>query len=521
MANPYEEEDFSKYKYVIYARKSSEESDRQLRSLDDQIAECKQLSTRLGLEVVGKPIWEAKSAKKPNKRERFNQLLEDLKSGKIHGVIAWAPDRLARNMLEAGIIIDMVGEGIIKDLKFVTYPFSKDANGLMLLGMSFVLSKQFSDKLGQDVSRGQYARLGEGKAVSITKHGYYRDEDGYFRPNAVFGLLRTAWERRIRGESLIPIAKWLNESGYVKKYKKSKREVKMTKQILSRIFNDTFYFGKLKVKDTVIDLREFPEANFEPMVSELEFQMAREMARSRKQNYLRQRNKFGILPLKNIVRCAECGNACSVYPSKSKGGQRYLYYTCRKDTCSRFNEGTRGKVIFDWLYEFLKGGLEVNREDYNNLMKDRRKNVGTVKNRLEAEIRQLEIKIKGLNETIDNISIKLIDVDNNNVKTSLGKQVDDKKKELDALEAELEKKREQKRGSATVDITWDKFVNITKNIANKLKKGDKHQKDAIVRIMFVNILVNRDKVVNYSLKEPFMALLNRETTENVLPGRNY
>ncbi len=47
-------------------------------------------------------------------------------------------------MLEGGEIIDLIDQGIIKDLKFKTHFFTKDANGKMLLGMTFVLSKQYS-----------------------------------------------------------------------------------------------------------------------------------------------------------------------------------------------------------------------------------------------------------------------------------------------------------------------------------------------------------------------------------------
>jgi len=519
MTIPYSQEDFSKYKYVIYARKSSEESDRQLRSLDDQIKECRQLATRLGLKVVGAPIRESKSAKKPHKRAEFNALLKKLQSGKIHGIIAWAPDRLARNMLEAGMIIDMIDEGIIKDLRFATYPFSKDANGLMLLGMSFVLSKQYSDKLSQDVTRGLHASLMEGKASGITKHGYGIDKDGYFVPNEMFDLLRTAWDKRRLGEGLIGIAKWLNENDYVKKYKVSGREVRMTKQKLSNIFNDHFYYGNLKVKQLSIDLREIPEANFVPMVTEKEFISAQNVLRDGRKTYLRQKNKFGFLPLHSFVRCVECRNACTVYPSKSKGGQRYLYYTCRTANCSRFNQGTRGKIVFDWLYEFLKGGFNVTKKDYEELIENRKKNIGTIKNSLEAEIRQQEIRIKAQNEAIDKMSIKLVSVDSEVVKKSLEKQANAKQEELQVLEVELEKKKEHRRGLGTINITWDKLVNITKNIATILKSGDKYQKDALVQIMFVNIFVNRKNVVEYTLKEPFLALLNRETAEVVPSGR--
>lgn len=54
-------------------------------------------------------------------------------------------------MKEGGEIIDMIDVGEILDLKFVTHHFTADPNGKMLLGMAFVLSKQYSDKLSVDV----------------------------------------------------------------------------------------------------------------------------------------------------------------------------------------------------------------------------------------------------------------------------------------------------------------------------------------------------------------------------------
>lgn len=151
-----QELDITKLKYVLYVRKSTDDPQRQIRSLDDQIAECLELAARLGLTVINKnhPLKETKSAKKPNQRPIFNQMLRDLRAGKYDGILSWNPDRLARNMKEDREIIDMIDEEEIKDLKFVTHHFTKDANGKMLLGMAFVLSKQYSDDLSQKVTRG-------------------------------------------------------------------------------------------------------------------------------------------------------------------------------------------------------------------------------------------------------------------------------------------------------------------------------------------------------------------------------
>ena len=122
--------------------------------------------------MVEPPVIEEKSAKSPNNRPLFRQMIKDIRAGKYDGILAWNPDRLARNMLEAGTIIDMIDQGVIKDLKFVTHYFTKDANGKMLLGMAFVLSKQYSDKLSQDVTRGVRSRFSKGGKTPTPKHGY-------------------------------------------------------------------------------------------------------------------------------------------------------------------------------------------------------------------------------------------------------------------------------------------------------------------------------------------------------------
>src|SRR3989344_7979466 len=158
-----EELDVTKLKYILYARKSTDDPQRQVRSIPDQIHDCDLLISRLNLNVVDR-ITETRSAKKPNQRPEFTQMLKDLRSGRYDGIIAWNPDRLARNMKEGGEILDMIDEGYIKDLRFVTHHFSNDANGKMLLGMAFVLSKQYSDDLSQKVTRGVRGNLSEGKS---------------------------------------------------------------------------------------------------------------------------------------------------------------------------------------------------------------------------------------------------------------------------------------------------------------------------------------------------------------------
>ena len=45
----------------------------------------------------------------------------------------------------------------------------------MMLGIWFVFSKQYSDKLSEDITRGKKTSVEKGKSQGRYKYGYYRD----------------------------------------------------------------------------------------------------------------------------------------------------------------------------------------------------------------------------------------------------------------------------------------------------------------------------------------------------------
>lgn len=96
------------YKYIAYVRKSTEQDDRQAMSIEAQIDQIKQQFKDLNITFVkdenGK-IGERMSAAKPNQRPIFMQMMADIEAGKYQGIIAWHPDRLSRNALEAARIV--------------------------------------------------------------------------------------------------------------------------------------------------------------------------------------------------------------------------------------------------------------------------------------------------------------------------------------------------------------------------------------------------------------------------------
>ena len=75
-------------KYCLYARKSSEQDERQALSIESQIKEMVEMAMRDGL-TVSEIKQESHSAKDSGQRPIFNELIADVTNGKYDGIIAW------------------------------------------------------------------------------------------------------------------------------------------------------------------------------------------------------------------------------------------------------------------------------------------------------------------------------------------------------------------------------------------------------------------------------------------------
>ena len=103
-------------KFFLYARKSTDVEDKQVLSIEAQIAELRALAKQNGLNVVDTFI-EKQSAKIPG-RPIFGEMIKRIEKSEADGILAWHPDRLARNSVDGGQIIYLIDCGRIVALKF-------------------------------------------------------------------------------------------------------------------------------------------------------------------------------------------------------------------------------------------------------------------------------------------------------------------------------------------------------------------------------------------------------------------
>ena len=77
-------------RYMMYCRKSSESDERQIQSLPDQITNLTALVRQRGVELVGEPLQEQRTAKIPG-RPIFGQLIQKIEDGDVNGIVLLNP----------------------------------------------------------------------------------------------------------------------------------------------------------------------------------------------------------------------------------------------------------------------------------------------------------------------------------------------------------------------------------------------------------------------------------------------
>ncbi|MBR2710097.1 recombinase family protein [Candidatus Saccharibacteria bacterium] len=503
--------DPTKLRYILYARKSTEDKGSQERSIEDQIKDCEALIEREHLHIL-KPIFkEEKSAKIENNRPKFTEMIELIKTGKADGIIAWHPDRLSRNPIESAIIIDLLDKGIIKDLKFPTCQFSNDSSGKMLLNILFAISKQYSEHISEGVIRANESALEEGKSNGVPKWGYDRNKDGYYEPDNNYPFIRTAWEMKLSGIGHQEILDFLLDND-VHRMTKITRKNKISRRIepsltgLSTMFRDPFYYGLLIQAGQEVDLVEMTDGKFQPMITYDEYSAVQALGGGRNS---KAKKRMVYYPLRGMVFCGVCGH--KMVPGASSGsGGRYLYYRCDNKECARSQKSIRAINVLGPLFGAIRA-LRFSEKDYELYdktmatftdekiieLRTERKSLEARKSRLETEARSLLDRYSvARNRNITAITRKLDNEIAENNNTLMG--IDSRIQVLD----------DKINGAKQIALSKDEFLNLLKTLPDKIENGSIAEKDAIARIMLLNLKIDDQKRPIFLWKEPFATLLN-------------
>jgi len=493
-----------KTKYFLYARKSTEDEERQVMSIEAQLVELEEYAKREKIEISERFI-ESKSAKKPG-REIFNAMITKINENKEpFGLLAWHPDRLARNSVDGGQIIYLIDTGKLVSLRFPTFWFEPTPQGLFMLQVAFGQSKYYSDNLSENVKRGIRQKLRRGEWTGLAPLGYVNNAKiRNIEPDPTKArVIAKAFEEFSQGrhtlESLAERLKFLGVA--------SKTGKRLCKAVVKHMLCNPIYTG------LIVHNGETYEGKFSPIVSRATFETVQRILKDRAKP--RKSKKSHNFPFVGLLRCGECGAAITAQYAHGCGGT-YRYYRCtkrlgpcsqrylREDLMALQLKDSLSKVALcqDWT-EKMRAQVDIWEKEQNQSA--------------QSFAQNLEVKIKETDEKLDKLVNAFLD-------GTIEKETYlIKKDELVKLKTELlEKKRDFGRKGNNWNEPLREWINLACSAEKLATSSDFYEIKSLVEKIGTNRrLLNR--IVLLDFKKPFdlIPYYKRSYDEKVLAQKGF
>jgi len=314
-----------KINFCLYARKSCERDELQALSIDSQINEMLAIAERDKLKVID-IRKESHSAKDSGERPIFKAMIDDVKADKIQGILTWAPDRLSRNAGDLGIMVDLMDQHYLLEIRTFNQILTNSPNDKFLLMILGSQAKLENDNKAINVIRGLKAKCEMGFRPGVTPMGYLNDKDGKKGQKRVYldpvraPLIRELFERAANGESGRTALRWLSKAGFTTRSGK-----KMALSSMYGILQNPYYYGKF----------EFPkgsgnwyEVNHKSIITKELF----DKVRKRLAIAFKAKPGTKLFNFTKILKCGACGSGVTAeekFKALINGDKnRYVYYHC-------------------------------------------------------------------------------------------------------------------------------------------------------------------------------------------------
>jgi len=384
-------------KCFIYCRKSQEAEDRQVMSLQSQQDEIERLIAADPNITVVDAYCEAFSAKQPG-RPLFDEMVRRIEAGEAECIIAWHPDRLARNSMDGGRVIFLLDQKKLKDLRFCSYSFENSSQGKFMLAIMFSQSKYYVDELSETVKRGLRTKLKNGWRPNGAPIGYSNcpqtktvipDKEHFEAVRGMFELLLSGHHTAAQVHRII-----CNDWGYTTPVRKTQGGKKPALSTVYKILGNPFYAGYIKWNGDI-----FP-GKHEPVVTKSEFEEAQRLLGRAGS----PRPKNLSFAYAGLFKCGACGLSVTAEKKRKPSGREYIYYHCtrvhRTPKCTQrsieekqleeqilkfIDSITLPQSIYDWLVSVL----EIHADEFAANDAQRAENHALEAKKLEKQISNL------------------------------------------------------------------------------------------------------------------------------------
>ena len=363
----------------VYIRVSTEDQAREGFSLGEQEEKLLQLCSFKDLEVYKVYKDAGISAKDMEHRPQFQEMLQDMKAGKINYIVAYKLDRITRSVRDLEELISVLEQYncfLLCDRDDVN---TSTANGRFFVRMLTVLSQLEIEIVSERTKFGLNGAIKSGHIPGQRPFGYTKSEDKkMIVDNATRPYVEKIFDMYLEGKSFQQIANYFKENNIYPK--KKWRDTTIQKIIDNKIYMGDYEQYKRIGKQENLEPITYMNV-VEPIISRAKWEECQKQKERNQRTYTRDR----IYTFFQRLKCPSCGR---IMKCKGSGGtkRKYMYYTC--EHCHiNFNENYVEELLESFIYDLLEYDMAV-KKFFLPILEDKNNKIDTTT--IDKEIRTLE-----------------------------------------------------------------------------------------------------------------------------------
>lgn len=309
----------------MYCRKSTESDEKQIQSLPDQITNLSSMVMQKGLELVGEPLQESRTAKIPG-RPIFDQVVQMIEEGRVNSLVVLNPSRISRNTVDTGRIIWLMDQGKLIEVITPYQSFRNNPNDKFMLNLLCTQAKLENDNKSVNVTEALHLKAERGVFPGQARPGYKNNK---WKPQGLrdisphptyFPLMRKLFDMALTGtysvERLVIEAQDLGIRGI--------NGLPICRSRMHKHLRDPFYTGRF------IYIGRIFKGQHPAMITDEEFNLLQDILDGKSKGR-QQKHTFA---LNGIMKCGECGFTVTAEERtkhyKDGRSQVFSYYRCTK-----------------------------------------------------------------------------------------------------------------------------------------------------------------------------------------------
>ena len=330
----------------IYIRVSTEDQAREGFSLGEQEEKLRQLCEFKEYKIFKVYQDAGISAKDMEHRPGFQQMMEDMRNGKINYIVAYKLDRVTRSVRDLELLIAELEKYdcyLICERDDVN---TSTANGRFFVRMLTVLSQLEIEVVSERTKFGMSGAIKAGHLPGTCPLGYYRDADKVVKldPNTK-GIVRRIFNMYLEGKSYYQISCILDEEKVL-----YPEHNKWTEAAVRTIINNRIYVGDYVRNKTLKD--ESKEEVYTDVVVPIITRAEWEEIQIQKEKNIQSFSRDRVYIFFQKLICPKCGK---LMLCKGSGGKKkkYMYYNCG-DCHLYFREDKVEDVLLNFILSLVE-----------------------------------------------------------------------------------------------------------------------------------------------------------------------